>query len=468
MINSKLHELLNTFDSNLLSQFNQYLNLYRNNKDTINTKLFDYIYLNLSRNNTELLSKEKAFSYLFPSLPYNEKRMLNIMSDLLKLAEEFISYYGFKNNQIEKDILLLQYYLENDLHKFFENKYKNAIHFLDKQKEDYTCQIAKFKIELLQLSYQQRFNKRYTNYASCASALENLSTTQSKKLENLCLINLDKDLMLQHKQSNLSNIHTHLHELLNNNDNYQLYNDIKTSILELTHHISEDELLTITLILINYCIEKVNNKIIGFDIELIYWYDFQINNKIIFEFNGSISSATFKNYITIALRLENPSKAIMFLENFYNYLPEYEFDYVYNYNKANIYFYQYKLEEALELLLLIKTEDIFYKLSNKRLIIKIYYSLCYIQQKNYFDIFESTLNAFKKYIYTTKEINNVIRERNKQFCKFLYKISKIHSLEQSKNATLLQSIISNEQCAERDWLIKLFPQSLITLVGYTN
>jgi hypothetical protein len=53
-------------------------------------------------------------------------------------------------------------------------------------------------------------------------------------------------------------------------------------------------------------------------------------------------------------------------------------------------------DNALTLLVSIKYKDIFYKVSAKRLYLKIYYELSTNNQKRYFDVFDSALNAYKK------------------------------------------------------------------------
>lgn len=389
------------------------------------------------------------------TLPYNEKRMLNIMSDLLKIVEEFIGYYVFKQSKFDNDINQLQYFVDNDLHKFFGNKYLKIIEQLDSEKEDYLSQIARYKTELLHVNYQQKFNKRYTDYNASVKALNIFSESQKYKIQNLCLINLNNHTEEKDHESPLSKVHIYLNALLRNRENVDAYKITKENILQLTPFIADEELITVTLIFINYCIDLVNLKKEDFLKELLFWYDFQINKNIILESNNTISSATYKNYITIALRLKLFDQANSFMENFGELLAEEEFVDVYNYNKANLYFHQNKFEEALELLVFIKTDDIFYKLSIRRLMLKIYYLLSLKEQMNYIDVFESNINAFKKYIYTTKEINETIRERNKQFYKFLFKIAKLKPTDKNKRNELYQQILANEHCAESGWLLEL-------------
>lgn len=73
MNNSKLFELLNTFNESELNQFNQFLNLYRSNKEIVVVRLFDYVYNNFKQR--EFIKKETVFNHLFPQLCNTPQKM---------------------------------------------------------------------------------------------------------------------------------------------------------------------------------------------------------------------------------------------------------------------------------------------------------------------------------------------------------------------------------------------------------
>lgn len=454
MHNSKLFDVLNTFDQNLMNHFNLYLNYYRAKNDNATIRLFDYIYAIYPNLQSTKLTKEAVHTALFPDKKFDEKRVLNTMSDLLSWTEEFIAFYASRNNKVNNSFHLLQYYLEHDLNKQFESLYKELHETIEQTPEDMTTLIFSYQLEMLNVSYQLKYDKRSSNYQNSYNALNNLIHSEQKKLDNLFLVNLYTDIDRNIIDSKIAEIHSAINKLLNHEDaTIDDYTVTKNKLLKHAHSIAKDELLTAIVIVVNYCIDKINRKQSHYNQELIFWYDCMIENNCILDINGTISSAIVKNYITISIRLNDIQKAASFLEKYAEYLEEREKEDVYNYNKANLLFYKNKYEDALVLLTTAKYKDIFYKLSAKRLNIKIYFALVAHQEKVYVDVLDSALNAFKKYIYTTKEITENIRTRNKSFYKYAARLSNLHKNEKSKLAQLQNDITQDTECADRDWLL---------------
>ncbi|HNF48178.1 MAG TPA: hypothetical protein PKO18_00230 [Chitinophagales bacterium] len=454
MYQSKLFDIISAFHQAKINNFNHYLNIYRQKKENAVIRLFDYIFEQFPSLDSPKLAKEQVHGVLYPDKEYDEKRMLNTMSDLLRLAEEFISYQASRENKLENSLHLLQFYLENDLNKQFESTFKETKLSIEQMPENTASLIISYRMELLHVEYQLKYDKRNCDYHDCRIALNNLVVSQQKKLDNLYNINLYNDHDSTLVSSKLAQMQDMLHYLLLNDNNTELYSEAKTLLTKEAKRFTKDELLFMVIIFINHCIRKVNEKIESYNQELLYWYDFLITYNCILEVNDTISSATVKNYITISLRLNQLQKADDFLEKYASVLSETEKEDVYNYNKANILFHQFNYEESLLLLSTIKYKDIFYKLSAKRLYIKIYYALTITNEKRYSDVMDSSLNAFKKYIYTTKEITESIRTRNKSFYKYSAKLANLHKGEQKKLEQLHKEITQDTECADRDWLLE--------------
>jgi len=140
-----------------------------------------------------------------------------------------------------------------------------------------------------------------------------------------------------------------------------------------------------------------------------------------------------------------------FLEEYKEFLPIEVREDVYLYNKANLLFYQKKHGAVLDTLRNSKFKDIFYKLSSKRLQIKVFYSLLE-KDESYFDILQNTLNAFKKYIYTNNEVTENYKEGNKNFLKLTYKLLELDKKQQDKIIDFFFELDNTSQIAEYDWL----------------
>lgn len=454
MHNSKLLEIISKFDNSEINQFLEYLQIYRHKSENNTIKLFDIIYNAFPNLDSVELSKEKAHQILFPDKKYDDKRILNIMSDLLNWTEEFIIYQGNKKNEIANNFHLLEFYLEHNLNKHFENIYKKTLELINKNKEDATILYANYKIEEIYIRYQLKYNNRYSNYQPLYNALNSWKISQETKLNNLCLINLFNDIENNRIESVLAKIQLEINQLLHqpndelyNNIKYKIFNDIKTKI-------SQTELRTILILLIGFVIIKINEGNENYYQELLDLYNLMIEENILLESNHKISPAIIKNYITISTRLGKIDEADVFLEKYKEDIDENDFEDIYNLNKANILFEQKKYEDALHLLITIKYKDIFYKVNAKRLYLKIYYELSVANQKKYFDVLESAMNAFKKYIYTTKELIEDFQERNKNFYKYLNKIIQYSFFDDKKLTLLKKEIEQDTKCIDKDWLLK--------------
>lgn len=452
MYNSKLLEVFKKFDESKINNFSQYINIYKSKRENATIKLFELIHAEFPNFESKKLEKNKAHKYLFLEKSYDEKRMLNIMSDLLKITEEFIAFSYAKNNQLENQFYLLQFYLENDLTKFFDATYKQTQELIAKMPEDMDLLAFKFKIEIIHIKYQLKYNSRYANYQVAQKTLRDFTVSQQYKLDTLNYTNLFTDVLKEKELSNLSKFYKSLHELIVE-QNDAVYFQNKEEIFKNSYKISKNELKLIITIIIDHCIKKINQKESFFNNELLIWYDFLETENIILEANNTISIARVKNYISVATHDQQFDRAIDFIERFQAYLDEDVKEDVYNYNKANILFHQHKLEDALVLLNTAKYKDIFYKIDSKRLYIKLYFELSKINEKRYFDVLDSTINAFKKYVYTTKELTEQFRERNKNFYKYISKLVNLPANEKAKLTALQDEINKDTACSDKDWLL---------------
>jgi len=452
MYNSKLLEVFKKFDETKINNFSQYINIYKSKRENATIKLFELIHSEFPNFESKKLEKNRAHKYLFSAKSYDEKRMLNIMSDLLKMTEEFIAFLYAKNNQLENQFYLLQFYLENDLTKFFDATYKQTQEVIEKMPEDMDLLAFKYKLEWINLHYRLKYNSRYANYNDAQKILNDFTVSQQYKLDTLCYTNLYHDILKEKELGSLSKFYKTLHELIVE-QNDAVYFQNKKDIFENSSYISKNELKLIVTIIIDHCIKKINQKESYFNNELLVWYDFLEEQNIILEANNTISAAIVKNYISIATHDKQFDRAIHFIERFQSFLDENEREDVYNYNKANILFHQHKLEDALVLLNTAKYKDIFYKIDSKRLYIKLYFELSKENEKRYFDVMDSTINAFRKYVYTTKEITEQFRERNKNFYKYISKLVNLPTNEKAKLIALQDEINKDFACSDKDWLL---------------
>src|SRR5437016_2571875 len=98
MIKSKVIDVLKIFTTDELKKFKLFVNspFHNSNKKVI--QLYELIRKYLPELNNEKLKKENLFKKLYKDKPYNDIVMRILISDLMKLAEDFIVHSSVYNN----------------------------------------------------------------------------------------------------------------------------------------------------------------------------------------------------------------------------------------------------------------------------------------------------------------------------------------------------------------------------------
>ena len=413
--------------------------------------LFDVIVKHYPKKlDTESLNKRTVFAKIFPKENYNDNKLLKVMSELYRGIEQFIIAETIQKDLAYQKLAMLQFYFNHSLDAQIPQEIKELNNYFENQKLASNLFLEKIKFEEIQLSINEKENNRYLSYQALYDSLRNFSDTYLIKLKNLSLINLKDDLVENEPQNPIYLIHTKLNYLLLNDDvgNYDNYfNLVKLH----QYSLESKELKTCIIILVDYCIKKVNAKNEIFTTHLFQLFELLIQHNLLLEDNKTITAAIYKNITTIGLRLNKLSFIEQFLEEYKVYLPTENKEDVYLYNKANLLFYQKKYEDVLMHLRNPKFKDVFYKLSSRRLQIKVFYTLLQTDE-SYFEILQSTNNAFKKYVYTNEEVTENYKEGNKNFLKFTYKLLELNKKQQIKTVSFLTELDTAKQVAEYDWL----------------
>lgn len=445
MIKSKFFEILSTFNKKQLNELGKLIFV---NQDDNLTVLYTYLSKILIENfDASLVSKEHILSFVFKS-SIDEKKLQKILNEGVKLCEWIILRNELEHNKYYTQLFLADYYEQKNLHKYFSQQLKALRAELQSEKEHINNFYLQYRIEQLQIKHELNFNQRYSEYTDISNYLRTFFETEQLKLKCLSRINLHDSLNEKPIQSILYNQYLSLNKLLTS-DKDEDYENQWHNFIKHSNQISEDDLRTIVVIYINICINNINFGRPEFVEHLFNAYTFYMETKIAFETNGLLLPAFYKNFITISLRLGKLDFAYQFAQDYKNYLPEEDKEDVYNYNLAHICFYQQKYEDVLKLLVQSKFTDVFYKLSSRVLQIKTYAELMLLHAK-YEDVLESSLNAFKKYIYTNKEINESYATNYKNFYKIF---NKTLGITKDGISQLTDEIKLTKPLPEVEWLL---------------
>ena len=118
MIKSKLVSLIKTFDAKELRAFKDFVASPYFNKQESLINFYQYLKKWAAKGFPEERLKRKAvFQALYPAQRYDDKAMNHLMSQLLKLAEQFIAYRKMEQNNIALNYYTLSSYVERKLDK---------------------------------------------------------------------------------------------------------------------------------------------------------------------------------------------------------------------------------------------------------------------------------------------------------------------------------------------------------------
>lgn len=401
------------------------------------------------------VSKEKLFKKLFPGQPYLENKLNKLFSELIHVYEEFAVLELSAPCLATKALKLSEFYLQRSMYKFFVSNQKQVVALISEYPEGSRKNLLRYEYEVLQLHYQSKLDERNLSFQVAFDTLKEFAAAEQLRWENLAIIHLPKPLS-EHETTNLFFLaHQQLRALLetqSEEDFEKLMTWAKQNLVIFEKEPSRE----ILGVLKDFCIRKLANGESRYYAQLLEIYEFYIALGIICEADAYIKTATYKNYITCCLKLKMTNRAEAFLEEYKNYIdPELAND-VYLYNKANILFEKGDLDTAHQLLLTAGFEDLFYKISARRLQIKIYFEMAR-QDDSLTDMLDNALNAFKKYIYTSSDLPAPYLQANKSFIKYTSNLIE-NKLSAQKRIDLEREVSQAPNLAEREWLLnKLEP-----------
>jgi len=131
MVNYKAYSIITSLTTEELTLFETFLKSPYFNTRNKPVELFRVI-----KKYGDKISKYNAFEKLYPGKRFNSNTFNDLMSQLHKLAEEFLYVEMSKKNKVQKEIMLLHKFLEMRFKDLFENKKKHADRVIDESEMD--------------------------------------------------------------------------------------------------------------------------------------------------------------------------------------------------------------------------------------------------------------------------------------------------------------------------------------------
>lgn len=488
MYTHHLTDLLRSFDRKELMRLGKYLNSpYFNNR-----KMLVRLYNVLKRNHPDFdnknFEKEKIYSILYKGKKYNDSTFRNLMSDLLKLTQNFLKQEGLKKKEIESTFYLTQELFSRGSVSLFMNEMSRSEYKLESRNQiDGEYFLNRFRIETdrfyLNLLTQKVLKKSYVTSESeklikgiafilCYFVIEsvkhndillkysrsyNINKNIDTVREFLELFNFDKIILFLNKHSGLKvpiiEIYQKLLKTFVNLRNENEYLEFKNLLLESSKYLGVTDNNFLHSRLIDYCILKKNTgetKHLDIDREIFNLHHIFLKNEYFkTEVNSYLTFDLYRNVLLNCITLKELKYMEDFISVYSNKLIPQHIQNVQNYSYALLYFEKHQYLKALNHLNKVKFDQFVYKLDMKNLQLKINYEL------EYFESAISVIDTYKHFLKNNQLISESRKELHKNFITNTLKLIKFRTDSKKSGISYLRDkLIKSSNVFDKNWLLE--------------
>ena len=410
-------------------------------------------------------TKEAAFRHVFGTAAFNDHKVRLVMSDLLKLVEDFIVYRQSKKTQLSRSILLSTYYRKVDLEKHFDRTHRKAkqqLTLFPYRNQEY------FSLQN-QLQWEQ-YEVVSSKKRDIDMNLQELGQSFdifyfSSRLRQACFLKAQQafydtpydfswiDQLIEHIQQKewLSipaiSLYYYAYQLYVDIESSENFEALKQQILEYSPLFPSEEIRDIYVLALNYCIRKVNAGQRAYLKESLDLYKAGLASGCFLE-NGVLSKFTFSNIVAMGLMVKDFEWVATFIQNYKNSLKKQDRQSTFCLNMARLeYTSNQNYTEALTYLQKVSDKDLLHTLNAKILQLRIYFEIAA------YDLLESHLEAMVNFI-RRKSVMGYHKANFLHLIRYTKKLLKLNLYDKKAIAQLAAAIQTEEVLTEKTWLLE--------------
>ncbi len=462
MKDSKLVKIFKDLSKKEQKEFEKFIQspYFNTNQNLIG--LYEYIMLFAPSFEQEEFTEENALKYVFQEEGNNTlSAITKLTSKLFKLLKQFISVEKHLSNDFESSYNLLLYYRE---HQYLKEFHALQQQIKKKQKPHSNFFYENFLLEReLNLVISQTEDKgvgdvhfhkvsqsldTYFIYNKLVYACQKINRGQViKGIEtSFYFEDIFEDIPnTPYYQEMPIFLWFQAYQLLTSHHNEEIYFSFKQELFKGFSSLDYSAARLLFTYLENRAIRLFKGE--QMYQELFELYDFQDQHSILL--HNKTNPNVIKNYVLVALNLNKIIKAEQFLESHKKeILPVFHSHYTLS--KALILFEKKEYERTLDGLNELKLQNIYLKLNEKRLRLKIYYHLDYIE------LLLDTINSFRVFLTNNKEIiSDFHLQANKNFINYLSKAVKTVTSIKDNPLPSIEEVQQVKELVERNWLLSV-------------
>jgi len=467
-MNGKIIQILCHFKKREIKKFEEFLKSPFFNKNSRINLLFNELIKFYPEFKKKELTREYLFKKVFGSTNFNDSSIRNLLSDLLKLAEDFIAHQAIAKNVPEKHRIINDVMIERKAYNFMSKNMRIAEDELSKtvlKTPFYYYYKAKYSSQKLKANIEQ--NREYANLSGLY--LETRNNLLNAFMYELMILYSNYS-QLQIKETLWEEM-TFLKEILyyleNNNYSSEPVLEIYYNLIKLQQTNNEDYYLRLRtilnvhnkeismpdkriayFILYTYISNKFNQHDYSLFTEFISLTELFIENGFSNHESGYMSEVFFTNTVSIYNSAKLFKESENYIKKNHHLLNPRIRANTFNYCMGLIKFHSGLLDEALNWFSKTKNENFIMKMGLDVCRLIIYYELGYIE--NCF----SLIDANNNYIKSNKKIRKNYSNHFFNFNTIFKKLLKLKEKPDKYELIVLKEKISAvNELASKKWLL---------------
>jgi len=477
IVESKLVILLKTFSKQEFERLEKFVNSPFFNSSGQMVTLFNL--LKTDHPEYKTLTKEKIFSEFYPKEGYKDKKVRDLLSRMLELAQGFLSQLEFEKDKNTSSIFVMNQFIERNLERHFRSRYKESE---KKLKDEKVIDESYFYTEYMLMKLNREHVDIFKNVIF-EEELSNIINSEYQLFLNYVIHNvLSYTLLFSIRNYSINNVvnlefSDRVIEFLDKypRQKYPIitilrgivdlqsregekaseldtatYEGLIKNLNENDETINLDMKRTIYIYLVNYTRLKslIYNKF--FKDEHYRLLKYSIENDLYPKLGNYFSEASYVIVASESLINKDFEWAEKFIEEFKHKLKSDVRENAYTFCMANLHYRKGNYDNALKSLVKVSVEDIYYQLKVKNLQIKIHYEL------GDYEMCKNVIDSFRHFLGGVKQFPEFVRIRFVNYVNFTSRMVNVWLGGDIKNMVEINreiQEISQEKVESKSWLL---------------
>lgn len=412
------------------------------------------------------LTRARAFEALFEGQTYDDLKMRRLMSEFLGILEDFLTHETWRETPSERWLSLAQIYRKRQLPADAEACLAKAEEALNSQQiRDGKYLLDHYRLQEERLT-QNPARDAALNLQEMADGLTHFFVAEL--LRNACsaashsaIYKADYrfpylDAVLQdcaagrYQNAPLIQLYFHSYGCLNESTESQHFFAYKELLLDASNWLSKTEMRDVLLFGINYSIRRSNMGSAEFLRELFDLYKLGLEREIFLE-SGLLSRFSYKNIVTVALKLGETDWVEKFLETYTTLLSPDCREHYERFCRAKLCYQKRDYGQVQSLLHDLYFDDVLLELNARLLLLMVYFETSeWRLLEGFLTTFERFVGRKKMLAYHAPNYRNIIQFTAKLM---VWKSGK-RSFSPEELEHLRQQISTAKPLTEREWLLE--------------